>query len=238
MWVRDCLNAALRAVTSLHTSMTPSVTILGPFGTPPRSVTVAPAARLPHIPVQSPVESTRDLLDLARGGDDAALGRLYQRYMPALTRWAHGRLPLWAREMRDTEDLVQESVMQTLKEIGRFEPTRDGAFHAFLRKILHNRLIDEIRRVSRIKRELLDDDLPIDTPSPVEQVIGHEALERYESALSQLRPDEREAVVARVELGCSYAEIAESLGKSSPDAARMMVARALVRLAEEMRRAT
>lgn len=223
---------------TVHTLTTPSVTILEPFGTPPRPGTVVRLPRLPHITVQSPVESTRDLLDLARGGDDAALGRLYQRYTPALKRWAHGRLPLWARDMRDTEDLVQESVMQTLKEIGRFEPTRDGAFHAFLRKILNNRLIDEIRRVSRVRRELLSSDYPIGAPSPLEQVIGRQALEKYEAALSRLRPDEREAVVARVELGCSYAEIAASLGKKSPDAARMMVARTLVRLAEEMRRAT
>ena len=212
--------------------------MLAPCGLSPRGDTVARLPRRPSIIVQSPGESTRDLLDLARAGDDAALGRLYQRYLPALTRWAHGRLPPWAREMRDTEDLVQESVMQTLKEIGRFEPTRDGAFHAFLRKILHNRLIDEIRRVSRIKRELLSSDHPLDAPSPVEEVIGRQALEKYEAALSRLRPEEREAVVARVELGCSYPEIAHALGKNSADAARMMVTRALVRLAEEMRRAT
>jgi DNA-directed RNA polymerase specialized sigma24 family protein len=37
-------------------------------------------------------------------------------------------------------------------------------------------------------------------------------------------------------MGCSYAELAEALGKTSPDAARMTVSRALVKLAEVMRR--
>jgi DNA-directed RNA polymerase specialized sigma24 family protein len=36
-------------------------------------------------------------------------------------------------------------------------------------------------------------------------------------------------------MGCSYADIAEALGKCSPDAARMTVSRALLRLAREMR---
>ena len=43
-------------------------------------------------------------------------------------------------------------------------------------------------------------------------------------------------MIARIELGCSYAEVAELMDKPSADAARMTVSRALVRLAEEMRR--
>ena len=178
-------------------------------------------------------ESTIDLLRLARSGDNAALGRLFARYMAPLKRWAHGRLPHWARDLRDTDDLVQESVLQTLKQVHRFEPTRDGAFHAYLRKALHNRLIDEIRRVTRAPHDALTDQ-PDAAPSPIEEAIGRETLERYEQALARLHPHEREAILARVEFGRSYPEIADALGKSSADAARMLVGRALVRLAREM----
>jgi RNA polymerase sigma factor (sigma-70 family) len=181
-------------------------------------------------------ESTVDLLRLARGGDAAALERLFLRYMGPLKRWAHGRLPRWARDVRDTDDLVQESVLQTLRQIDRFEPIRDGSFHAYLRTALHNRLLDEIRRVKRAPRGALASDHPDGAPSPVEEVIGHQTLARYEEGLARLRSHEREAVLARVEFGRSYAEIAEALGKSSPDAARMIVGRALVRLAREMQR--
>jgi RNA polymerase sigma-70 factor (ECF subfamily) len=71
-------------------------------------------------------------------------------------------------------------------------------------------------------------------PSPLEQAIGHEALTRYEGALARLRAEEREVIIARVELGQSYQQIAAGHGKASADAARMAVSRALVRLAEEM----
>ena len=47
-------------------------------------------------------------------------------------------------------------------------------------------------------------------------------------------PDERDAVVIRIELGFSCAETAAAIGKPSPDAARMIVVRAVVKLAKEM----
>ena len=55
------------------------------------------------------------------------------------------------------------------------------------------------------------------------------------AALERLRPEEREAIVARVEMGYSYDELAQVLGKPTPDAARKAAQRALVRLADEMR---
>ena len=51
-------------------------------------------------------------------------------------------------------------------------------------------------------------------------------------------PEEREAIVARVEMDSSYEAVAQALGKRTPDAARMAVSRALLRLAEEMNRAS
>jgi RNA polymerase sigma-70 factor (ECF subfamily) len=65
-------------------------------------------------------------------------------------------------------------------------------------------------------------------------VIGAEAVEKYESALQRLRDEERELIVARVELGLTYSELADATGKPSSDAARMAVTRAIARLIEEM----
>lgn len=60
------------------------------------------------------------------------------------------------------------------------------------------------------------------------------AFERYKTALTRLRPEEREAIIGRVEMDYSYAELAEALGKPTPEAARKAAKRALLRLAEEM----
>ena len=65
--------------------------------------------------------------------------------------------------------------------------------------------------------------------------LERERLDRYESGLTRLPADQREAVILRLEMDYSHAEIAAALGRPSADAARMLVARALVALAEAMR---
>jgi RNA polymerase sigma-70 factor, ECF subfamily len=188
-------------------------------------------------PSSSDLASTTDLLRRAREGDAQALDDLIRRHVTPLRRWARGRLPRWTRDLRDTEDLVQETLAQTLRHLNDFEPRHEGALQAYLRQALINRVRDEVRRVGRypIPAGIDENDEHADrSASPLDEAIGREAVERYEGALQRLRPEERELIIARVELQQSYAQIAAGHGKASPDAARMAVTRALVRLAEEM----
>lgn len=179
--------------------------------------------------------STSDLLARARAGDAAALNELFERYLPTLRRWARGRLPSWTRDLRDTDDIVQETLVQTLRHIDDFNPRHEGALQAYLRQAVVNRVKDEIRRVGRrpVPSEL-PEDYEDPSVSPLETAIGREAAARYEAALLRVKPEERELIVARVEMGNSYQQIAATHGKATADAARMAVTRALVRLAEEM----
>jgi RNA polymerase sigma-70 factor (ECF subfamily) len=94
-----------------------------------------------------------------------------------------------------------------------------------------NRLRDEVRRLGRQPEHIeLDEQLGDAGSSPFDAILGREQRERYERALAQLKPDDREAIVARLELGCEYEEVAESLAKPSVAAARMAVVRAVDRL--------
>ena len=80
----------------------------------------------------------------------------------------------------------------------------------------------------------MPDDLPESTPQPLAQLVTLDTLTAYERALADLDDEQREAVILRVELGMSHEEIAHVIGAPSPNAARMKVARALMRLAECM----
>jgi RNA polymerase sigma-70 factor (ECF subfamily) len=137
--------------------------------------------------------------------------------------------------MLDTDDLVQDAFMKSLPHLESFQPRHDGALQAYLRQAVYNRMLDEILRAQRRPTAVeVQDDLPDPGSSPLEILIGRQAMERYETALQQLHAEDREAVIARLEMGCSYEEVAQALGKNSANAARMAVTRALVRLAEVM----
>ena len=180
-------------------------------------------------------DSTFELVEKAKTGDAEALDRIFTRYLPALRRWASGRLPQWTRDLMSTDDLVQETFIRVMKGIDRFEMRHDGALHGYLRQAIVNRVRDEVRRGKRAPALTDIDERHADRDAtPLELAIGQEALERYEAALARLRTEEREAIIARVEMGLSYQEIAEALGKPTPEAARMAVSRALMRLAREM----
>jgi RNA polymerase sigma factor (sigma-70 family) len=182
-------------------------------------------------------ESTFRLIERARAGDREALERLFARHLKPLQRWARGRLPRWARDVDETDDLVQDTLIRTFKRIEGFEPQRVGALQAYLRQAVLNRIRDQLRRKGRQPEATCLDGLEVDpAESPLEHAIGTEAVERYERALERLKPEEREAIIARIEMGYSYNELAEALGKPTPDAARKAAQRALVRLAEEMTR--
>lgn len=171
----------------------------------------------------------------ARAGDRDATEALIRRIAPGLRRFARGMLPAHARGMVDTDDLVQDALVATLRMLPGLEIPSGGGLHAYLHRAVRNRVVDEIRRAGRRpKAEALDDETADDAPSPLEIAVGREALRRYERGLEKLDPEDAEAIVSRVEHGMSYAEVAREIGKPSPDAARMAVGRALLRLARVM----
>jgi RNA polymerase sigma-70 factor (ECF subfamily) len=182
------------------------------------------------------LETTTELISRAREGDAAAMDRLFARLYQPLRRWTRGRLPGWARDLADTDDLVQEALVQTFKRIGDFDPRGGGALQAYVRQAILNRIRDELRRAGRRPAPAGFDGTEVDGGlSPLEQAVGREAVDRYERSLARLKPREREAVIARIEMGFDYVELADLLGSPTPDAARKTAERALVRLAAEMR---
>lgn len=177
------------------------------------------------------------LLARLQRGESGARDELLRRYAPRLERWARGRLPERARDLYDTMDLVQETMVAALKGLEDFRPEHESALPAYLRTAILNRIRDQARRVRRQgERVEIDSDLPASAPTPLERAVGAEAVARFERALARLRAEDRDAIHLKVELDLPYEEIAAALGKPTQTAARMAVSRALARLAREMER--
>ena len=182
-------------------------------------------------------QTTITLIRHAQAGNRKALEIVASRLLPRLRRWAAGRLPVWARDLADTQDLVQETVTNVLTSIDQFEPRHEAAFTVYVRAALANRLKNELRRAIRHPAAQGMEAAAHQAsprPSPLEEAITHQALDRYEAALLSLDDEDREAIVGRIELHYSYQELADAWGKPSAEAARKAVERAVRRLAEAM----
>ena len=179
--------------------------------------------------------STLTLLSEARAGNERATEVLLERHRRLLRRWGRGRLPRRVRDLVDTEDLVQDVLSRTISHLDTFDPQHSGAFRAYLRRSFLRLVMDHQRRVERRPpAEETVGGVRDRRPSPQEQVIRQDAVDRYERALARLKPLDRELLIARIELGMKYAEIAKELEKPSADAARKAVTQAVKRLANQM----
>ena len=175
-------------------------------------------------------EPTLTLLRRFQAGDAQAREQLVARYLPRLTRWAHGRLPAGARDLSDTQDLVQVTLVRVLSHLQGFEHSGGGSLLGYLQQALLNVLRNEIRRSRRRGEHGELPELAADeADSPLAQAAGRESLERYERALQQLSARQQELIVMRVELGLDNSEMAAETG-GTPDGVRMALRRAVAEL--------
>ena len=196
---------------------------------------VPPAGDGPN-PEPEDLGSTAELFRRARAGDQSALNNLYSRYWSPLCRVAHGRLPKCARGLTDTQDVVQNAMVSALRSLPTFEPEYPGAFLAYMHRCVMNEIYTQVRKANRRPSAgPVPDDLVSEGPSPLDVAIESDTYGVYEQARDSLSEEDQQIIIARVEMNLSYTEIAEIFGVQS-NAARMRVARALVRLAEAMRK--
>jgi RNA polymerase sigma-70 factor, ECF subfamily len=184
-----------------------------------------------------PAESSFELVQRACGGDAEAENEICRRYGPRLHKWAHGRLPAGARPAMETGDVVQDVLIRAIRSFPDFQVRHEHSFPAYLRTILANRLLD-LGRVDarRPAPRPLDEaiDPPAEDPSPFDAAAAAERQHQFDQALKRLSVAEQEILFLRTELGCDYQEMQQMLGRSNPNALRVAVRRAIVRLGEEI----
>jgi RNA polymerase sigma-70 factor, ECF subfamily len=186
------------------------------------------------------------LLQEARAGDAATLGRLldvYRRYLALLARVQIGQR---LQGKVDASDLVQETYLEAHRNFGRFRGTSEGQFVCWLRQILAAKLADLLRhylgtqgRDVRLEREiedaldrssiLLDRGLVAPHSSPSQQVVRREQAVLLADALAELPDDYRDVITLRNLEGLTFPEVARRMGKTL-DSVEKLWMRGLARL--------
>jgi hypothetical protein len=177
-----------------------------------------PARELEHLDGVLDGEEAVQLLFRARREESDALDVLIGRYLPRFRRWWAARVPSSRESTVDLDAFLRSHLEEAARNLQPLGIRNEASLLAHL-------------------RELLGSQLPagaVDPASPLAHTLGLPAITNYEAALSRLQPGEREAVIARIELGYGYAELARILDKPSPNAARTLVIDAVRKVSQEM----
>jgi RNA polymerase sigma-70 factor (ECF subfamily) len=178
-----------------------------------------------------------DLLQRARQGSGGALEELYGRFAGKLLALIRLRMGRRLRARMESRDILQVTLLKSFQNIDRFRSSDTGSLMGWLARIAENEIRDQADHHQRRKRDA-GQAVPLDDGpagpaaagrSALSQVIWDERAQRLEEALESLEPEQREIILLRKFEELSFLEIGTRLGKS-PDACRMMLARAMVRL--------
>ncbi|HXV77726.1 MAG TPA: RNA polymerase sigma factor [Candidatus Polarisedimenticolaceae bacterium] len=186
-------------------------------------------------------EQTTGLLRQARAGSTDALDALYRRYAGRLLALIRLRMGPEMRSRLESRDVLQSCLLKSFERIDQFEHAHDGSLMAWFARIAENEIRDRIKFERRRRRDVRQE-LPLDAaPRALEQrvrsslsrlILGERAAE-LERALDELPADYREVILLRKLEERSWDEIGARFGKS-PDACRMLLARAMTALTMRM----
>ena len=195
--------------------------------------------------------SEQELVQRVAAGDEAALRRLLLAHHDQLAASVARQLPDDLRRVLSADDVLQEAYLVAFRKIREFDPGQPGGFHAWLSRIAEHRLADLIKGHRRAKRgggltpaelRVGNDDstvidmlqmLAADSRTPSREARMHEAAAAVQTALENLKEENREALRLRYLEGLSVAELAERMGRSE-GAVHMLCTRGLQSLREEL----
>jgi RNA polymerase sigma-70 factor (ECF subfamily) len=191
-------------------------------------------------------QEVSELIQAARQGEAAALGRLLDGYRNYLKLLARTGIEATLRAKADPSDAVQEALLRATRHFDSFRGATEAELAAWLRQILARHLANLVRHyrgaeARQLARERSLDDLLGASSAALGRLVAappaspSRAAERREmsvllaDALAELAPDHREVIVLRNLEEHEWDEIARRMDRT-PGAARMLWARALKQL--------
>ncbi len=178
-----------------------------------------------------------ELLAQARGGDRAALDRLFALCRNYVAVLAQARLESWLQGKADASDLVQQTLLEAYRGFPQFQGGTSGEWLAWLRRILDHNAADYVRHYygtdkRDVAREVpLAGSLPGGGDTPSQELLRKERELLVADALARLPDDYRTVLILRNLQRLPFDEVARRMGRSRP-AAQMLWLRAVRKLRE------
>lgn len=188
------------------------------------------------------LEEGSQLFEQARRGSRNAVGAIFERYGGRLHALIRLRLGPHLRCRVESRDILQETLLKAFRGFERFDGSGSTSIMAWLGTIARDEICDQADFYGRKKRDAARETTLDAHVAGVADEIRSEASrlelqedsERLEKAIDSLDEAHREVILMRSFEELSFPEIGERLGKS-PDACRMLLARAMTALTLKMR---
>lgn len=181
-----------------------------------------------------------------QAGDDTALTELLRLELPWLRAHVAERLGPRLRLKDETQDHVQDALVEFLRDAPRFRVESRAQLRALLSRVVENNLRDKDDWY-RARRRAMQRESPLPTETVLQLGIAHPTQTTPSAAASNsewgawvrlalefLDPDDRRILVLREWDDRSFVEIGEMFGMT-PNAVRMRWTRAVGRLADRVR---
>jgi RNA polymerase sigma-70 factor (ECF subfamily) len=186
--------------------------------------------------------SVTTLLLEARGGSEQALNSLFEQCGERLLSLIRLRMGPKLRSRMESEDLLNATLLRAFRSFDSLEARNTPALMAWLGRIAESEIRDQADRLNAQRRDAAKE-VALDTGmgelaarlrSQTSRLVLSESRAKLERAIGQLPDEYREIVLLRHYEELGYKEIGACLGKS-PDACRMLLARAMTALTLKMR---
>jgi RNA polymerase sigma-70 factor (ECF subfamily) len=195
---------------------------------------------------EEPGSSAERWLADARAGSQEALGQVLGACRAYLLLVAEREMGDALRGKAGASDLVQETLLEAVRDFDQFHGTTEEELLAWLRRLLLNNLTDLTRHYRESASRQLGREVPLqgegssagpadhladDLLSPSGTALAGERARAVQGALQRLPESYRQALLWRYQDGRSFEDIGQSLGLS-PNGARKLLVRALRQVQE------
>jgi len=155
------------------------------------------------------VQNEQGLAQGAQQGDKEAFAQLYEANFDKIYRYVILRVGNKA----EAEDMTQQVFVRAFESIQSFR-WKGIPFSAWLFRIAHNLVVDQIRKKKKRPTVSFDESLAVSDSNPRLEVEKRLDIEQLISATRRLTEAQREVISLRFAGGLSVAEVAGVMGKT------------------------
>ena len=172
-------------------------------------------------------DRSTQLLQESLQGQAEALNQLLDNYRPYLLCLARDKLDHVVKQRLDASDIVQQTCLEVYRDIGTFQGTNEGQFKAWMTQILQHNVANAFRAHVQTKKRTTDKEralqgsghlapeiLAARQSTPSSHAVRLEAVGEVQQQISQLPPDQSEAIRLRHLEGWTLRQLAAHFERS------------------------